>query len=85
MRSILIPFLVTSAAFAAGNNESPVESKLVAHVLQRVHESEPSRGERSLDAIGWAPNIREAQMLARQNDRPIFLFTHDGNIATGRC
>jgi hypothetical protein len=59
--------------------------KLVAHVLQRVHESEPTREERRLDAIGWASGIKEAERVAREHNRPVFLFTYDGNIATGRC
>jgi hypothetical protein len=59
--------------------------KLVDHVLQRVHESEPTRAERRMDAIGWASGLKEAERAAREHNRPIFLFTYDGNIATGRC
>ena len=59
--------------------------KLVEHVLQRVHESEPTRAERRLDAIGWASGLKEAGRVAREHNRPVFLFTYDGNIATGRC
>jgi hypothetical protein len=60
-------------------------TQLVTRVLRRVHDYEPTREERRLDLIGWAADIREAQRLAREHARPIFLFTHDGNIATGRC
>ncbi|MCU1273383.1 MAG: hypothetical protein JWO48_814 [Bryobacterales bacterium] len=68
------------AAKAASNG-----GKLVSHVLERAHQSEPTRAERRLDAIGWASGIKEAERLAREHNRPVFLFTHDGNIATGRC
>jgi hypothetical protein len=54
-------------------------------VEERVHAVLPSRAERRFDEIGWARNIREAERLAKQHNRPIFLFTYDGNIDTGRC
>jgi hypothetical protein len=41
--------------------------------------------ERRFDQIGWTRDIFEAERLARANRRPVFLFTHDGRIATGRC
>jgi len=63
----------------------PSGAKLVSHVLKRVHDYAPTKDERRLDAIGWARDIREAERLARSHNRPVFLFTHDGNIATGRC
>ena len=44
-----------------------------------------SAKERRIDEIGWAKDIREAERLARENNRPVFLFTHDGRINTGRC
>jgi len=56
-----------------------------AWVQERAQKLEPTAKERSLDEIGWAGNIREAERLAKQNNRPVFLFTHDGRINTGRC
>ena len=35
--------------------------------------------------IPWAASLTEARRLSQQEQRPVFLFTHDGNIATGRC
>jgi hypothetical protein len=46
---------------------------------------QPTREERRLDEIGWARNIQVAERLAQQQGRPVFLFTHDGRMATGRC
>ena len=61
----------------------------VRSILQRVS---PDLGidisrqkQRRLDAIGWASGIKEAERVAREHNRPVFLFTYDGNIATGRC
>lgn len=50
-----------------------------------LDEIQPTPAERRIDAIGWAPNIPEALKLARTHNRPVFLFTYGGNIATGRC
>jgi hypothetical protein len=41
--------------------------------------------ERRFDTIGWAPDVRTAQKLAAEHDRPLFLFTMDGRVNTGRC
>ena len=46
-------------------------TQLVTRVLRRVHDYEPTREERRLDLIGWAPDIGEAQRLAREHARPI--------------
>jgi len=35
--------------------------------------------------IGLATSVLEAEKLARENARPIFLFTHDGKMNVGRC
>ncbi|HEX8203897.1 MAG TPA: hypothetical protein VF590_25705 [Isosphaeraceae bacterium] len=54
-------------------------------VEQRVRDWQPTPQERRFDEIGWAPSIREAERLAREHGRPVFLFTHDGHMAIGRC
>ena len=56
-----------------------------AWVARRVQEIEPTRAERRFDEIGWVTGIREAERLAREHGRPVFLFTHDGRMAVGRC
>ena len=52
---------------------------------KRVHDLQPSAKEKRFDEIGWAVDIRDAQRLAKQHQRPVFLFTHDGRINIGRC
>jgi len=61
------------------------EVKGVAWIQTRVQEMEVKKEERRLDEIGWAKDIREAQRLAREAGRPVFLFTHDGRLNIGRC
>ena len=35
--------------------------------------------------IPWSAGLPAADRLARREGRPMFVFTHDGNIDTGRC
>jgi len=35
--------------------------------------------------IGLGTSVLEAEKLAWENARPIFLFTHDGKMNVGRC
>ena len=71
-----------AALFAAS---MPDDKHLVDWVEKRVRGLQPSRGERKIDQIGWADGILEAEQLARTHKRPVFLFTYDGRIETGRC
>jgi hypothetical protein len=54
-------------------------------VERRVAELEPTADDRKIDRIGWATDIRDGLRLARESNRPVFLFTHDGRINTGRA
>jgi hypothetical protein len=35
--------------------------------------------------IPWVRSVAVARRLGREEGRPVFLFTHDGNLDTGRC
>jgi hypothetical protein len=35
--------------------------------------------------IPWTASLLEARKLSAAEDKPIFLFTLDGNMDTGRC
>jgi hypothetical protein len=63
----------------------PDDHHLLDWVQQRVRALQPGRAERRIDDIGWAHGILEAEGLARKLNRPVFIFTHDGRIETGRC
>jgi hypothetical protein len=54
-------------------------------IEQRIQELQPTAKERRFDAIGWAPGIRAAERLARENGRPVFLFSNVGQMDIGRC
>jgi hypothetical protein len=61
------------------------DKELASLVEDRVERLQPIKRERRMDEIGWAKDIRDALRLARENNRPIFLFTHEGRINIGRC
>ena len=63
----------------ADPNEEP------AWVSRRVMELQPTDAERRIDRVGWASSLLEAEKLAKQHNRPVFLFTHDGRMGNGRC
>ena len=67
----------------AGNAVSDTE--LRSWVDQRIEEFQPTEADRRFDQIGWAKDILDARQLAQQHGRPVFLFTHDGRMAVGRC
>jgi hypothetical protein len=54
-------------------------------VTRRVRELQPTEAERRIDRVGWATSLLEAEKLAKQHNRPVFLFTHDGRMGNGRC
>ena len=51
----------------------------------KVAACEPKPEERRFDATGWVTDLRSALKLAKEHGRPVFLFTHDGHMAVGRC
>jgi hypothetical protein len=85
---IRIIFYTAGACLAALDAEcaelQPGDRDL-AWVEKRVQELEPAARDRRIDEIGWASDIRQAERLAGEHNRPVFLFTHDGHINTGRC
>lgn len=58
---------------------------LPSWVEKHVQEWQVTAADRRFDDIGWAKDIRDALGLAKKHERPIFLFTHNGRMAIGRC
>jgi hypothetical protein len=81
-------FKVGTALFATVTLFSavmPDDQQLADWVQERVRALQPSRAERRIDDIGWAPGILKAEEFARKLNRPVFIFTYEGRIETGRC
>lgn len=73
------------AALAADAKRPADDAELAKWVDERVQERQPPATDKRFDEIGWAKDIREAEKLAKENKRPVFLFTHDGRMNFGRC
>ena len=61
------------------------QEKTPAWVDGRINEIRPTAEERKFDTIAWVPSIREALRLAKESNRPLMMFTYDGQMQTGRC
>ena len=77
--------LVLLATVAIGAETWLKDDKLVGSVEKKVRNIQPTRAEKRFDEIGWAPSILRAEELAKKGNRPVFLFTYNGKIDTGRC
>jgi hypothetical protein len=67
------------------------DKELPAWVEKRVQAWQPTVDERRIDQIAWAKDLRTAQKLAKENARPVFLFSYSGSderenaMALERC
>ncbi len=87
MRNLLFPTAALLTAMTVGSSaqEKRALDDPAPWVSKRVQLWQPAPEERRFDEIGWASDILEARRLAKEHKRPIFLFTHDGHMAVGRC
>jgi hypothetical protein len=78
--SPLIAALVSSVALNVAAGADPT-ARLVLERVEKVKNSEPTAWAK----IPWTASLIEARRLSKAENHPVFLFTHDGNIETGRC
>jgi hypothetical protein len=74
---------VVATACATGGAIS--DGKVVGWVEKTIAERQPPAKDKLFDQIAWVTDIRTAIQLGKQYNRPIFLYTGDGRINTGRC
>ena len=77
--------VVLAAAGGVASDDVPGTGDVTAWVTKQVEERMPSAEERRYDEVGWVTDLRAAMQLGKEHNRPIFLFTMDGRINTGRC
>jgi hypothetical protein len=77
--------IVLSHSAGGADTEKQAPSDDLAWIEKRVQEWQPTKDERRFDDIGWARDIRQAKKLAKEHQRPVFLFTMKGHVAEGRC
>ena len=78
-------FVAAVAVLGMDGGQVSAATRDFSWIEQRVRELQPTLQEKRFDEIGWAKDIRTAERLAKENNRPVFLFTHDGRMNIGRC
>jgi hypothetical protein len=81
---VLLAVVLVSTRLRA-EQPTDTEKHLVSHVDARLAEWWLKPAEQRFDQIGWAADVRTARKLAAEANRPLFLFTMDGRVNTGRC
>jgi hypothetical protein len=85
LRSSYIVALGLAAGAALGASSDSLDAQVfVKEISDRVQRVKPS------DDVGWATipwtsSLLEARKLGRRQGAFIFLFTHQGNLESGRC
>src|SRR5262249_28818442 len=79
--------LVLHGAAKEKNDPGPTvtNGEVGAWVAKRVQERQTAAQDRRFDEIGRGTDPRTGTLLGKEHNRPIFLFTRDGRINTGRC
>ena len=73
--------LVLAAAVPGSLEGGERDEAWVAQRVRQVRQSDTTAWKK----IPWAASLLEARRLSREEGRPVFLFTYDGNLDTGRC
>jgi hypothetical protein len=53
----------------------------VAKQVKQIRQSDTT----GWDRISWVGTLTEARRISGSENKPLFLFTLDGNLETGRC
>jgi hypothetical protein len=79
-RAMTAALLMIGMFVAVGRAQERDEAWVQARV-QKIKESDTTGWSR----IPWTASLLAARQASMKENRPLFLFTHDGNIETGRC
>jgi hypothetical protein len=81
-------YWITAALVALASGLAPGAGRAQEHDAQwvtrrvaQIKNSEPTAWKQ----IPWESSLTEARRVGRKEGRTVFLFTHDGNLETGRC
>jgi len=79
-RAMTAAGLLLGTFVLAGRAEERDEAWALRRVKQ-IQEADSTAWRR----IPWTASLGEARQASQRENRPVFLFSHDGNIDTGRC
>jgi hypothetical protein len=80
MRAIAVA-LLTMGLFAVVGRAEERDEAWASNRVRQIKESDTTGWSR----IPWVKSLLAARQASEKENRPVFLFTHDGNIETGRC
>lgn len=75
--SLLVLALLAPAVISAADREE----EAIKQRLERIKDSDTGAWRK----IPWTASLLAARSASAREKQPLFLFTHDGNIETGRC
>jgi len=76
-RSLIgLAVLAGGGVFAAEHNEAWIKRQ-----IEQIKDSDTNAWRK----IPWTGSLLDARRAGEREKKPVFLFTHDGNIETGRC
>lgn len=73
---IVLAALAVTAVAVAQRDEASIKER-----IQRIKDSDINGWRK----IPWTSSLLAARRASESEKQPLFLFTHDGNIETGRC
>ena len=76
--------LLSLLTLTIGGRAARADTHDEAWVAQRVRQVKESDAT-GWQKIPWVASLADARRVSGAEDKPVFLFTHDGNIETGRC
>ena len=81
----MVSLAVTLATSIAPCRAGVADGYLQRWVTKRTKQMKSSFQRGEFESMGWASTIGEAFELAAKHKRPVFLFTLDGHMNSGRC
>jgi hypothetical protein len=79
---LIIGSLIATGCATGGT----ISDGTVVHWVEKtVAERQVTPEDKRFDEISWVTDIRTAINLGKEHNRPIFLYTGNGRINTGRC
>jgi hypothetical protein len=73
---IALALLALGIAAAAERDEAWIKRR-----VEEIKDSDTNAWRK----IPWTASLQAARRASEREKQPVFLFTHDGNIETGRC
>ena len=78
---VIAASMLTLSVFATVGRAKERDEAWLSSRVRQIKESDTSGWSR----IPWTASLIAARQASEKENRPVFLFTHDGNIETGRC